>query len=74
MKASHSEYICKDTGLVVSTIHPFIGASPDGSIHCEYCGPGVLEIKCPYCVHTDESSSAPYLVNGKLFRNHMYSY
>ena len=74
MKESHRGFICKDSGLVVSTTHPFIGASPDGSIHCECCGPGVLEIKCLYCVSNDEPSSAPYLVNGKLCRNHMYFY
>ena len=74
MKESHRGFICNDSGLVVSTTHPFIGASPDGSIHCECCGPGVLEIKCPYCVCNDEPSSAPCLVNGKLCRNHMYFY
>ena len=74
MKESHRGFICKDSGLVVNTTHPFIGASPDGSIHCECCGPGMLEIKCPYCVRNDKPSSAPYLVNGKLCRNHMYFY
>ena len=74
MKASHKGFICKDSGLVVSATHPFIAASPDGSIHCECCGPGVLEIKCPYCVRNDEPSNAPYLINGKLSKNHMYFY
>ena len=74
MKASHKGFVCKDSGLVVSTTHPFIGASPDGSVHCECCGSGVLEIKCPYCIRSDEPSSAPYLVDGKLDESHMYFY
>ena len=47
MKTSHRGFVCTDSRLVISTTHPFIGASPDGNIHCECCGPGVLEIKCP---------------------------
>ena len=74
MQVSHRGFVFKDSGLVVSTNHPFIAASPDGIINCECCGPGVLEIKCPYCVRNDEPSNAPYLDNGKLGRNHMYFY
>ena len=28
--------------------YPFFGAIPDGIVNCSCCGPGVLEIKCPF--------------------------
>jgi len=30
MKDVHSGFACKESGLIVSNEHPFIGASPDG--------------------------------------------
>ncbi len=39
--------VCK-SGLVVHPSYPHMGASPDGLIRCECCGPGVLEVKCPF--------------------------
>ena len=74
MQNSHSGFVCKDSGFVISSTYPFIGASPDGVISCECCGPGVLEIKCPYCVRNDEPSSAPYLDNSRLSKSHVYFY
>ena len=76
MKDVHTGFVCKDSGLVVSSTHPFIGASPDGSIQCECCtGIGVLEVKCPYCVRDGEPSSAPYIQDdGTLTRTHTYYY
>ena len=76
MKDVHNGFVCKGSGLVVSCTHPFIGASPDGSIQCECCtGIGVLEVKCPYCVRDGEPSSAPYIQDdGTLTRTHTYYY
>ena len=37
-----------DSGLHISENWPFLGASPDGLVFCEYCGKGLCEIKCPY--------------------------
>ena len=31
-----------------SPVFPFLGASPDGTVSCECCGAGVVEIKCRY--------------------------
>lgn len=28
---------------------PYLGASPDGLVKCACCGPGLVEIKCPWC-------------------------
>ena len=41
MEFSHTASSCKESGLVVSLTHPFIGASLDGVVHCECCGHGV---------------------------------
>ena len=46
---SHSNLQIADSGLVISTNWPFIGASPDGIVGCDCHGKGVVEIKCPYC-------------------------
>ncbi|XP_022312596.2 uncharacterized protein LOC111117719 [Crassostrea virginica] len=35
-------------GLHVNPKYPFLGASADGLIHCERCGTGLVEVKCPY--------------------------
>ena len=39
--------VCK-SGLVIHPLYPYMGASPDGLIKCRCCGPGVLEVKCPF--------------------------
>lgn len=75
MKDAHCGFDFKVSGVVLSSTHPFIGASSDGVIQCECCrGAGVLEIKCPYCVCDGEPSSAPYFCNGTLLRSHKYYY
>ena len=76
MKDVHSGFVCKESGLIISITYPFIGASPDGIIQCECCtGIGVLEVKCPYCIHDVEPSSAPSIQDdGNLLKTHMCSY
>ena len=70
MKSNHTDFSCKESGLVVSLNHPFIGASPDGVVHCECCGHGVMEIKCPYCIKDEDPGTASCLLNGKLSEKH----
>ncbi len=41
------------SGLVLDPNYPFLGASPDGTIKCACCKPGVLEIKCPYSCQSE---------------------
>lgn len=48
MKANHQNLVITTSGLVISTENPMFGASPDGLVSCECCGPGCIEIKCPY--------------------------
>ena len=74
MKTTHKNFVCKQSGLVVSVIHPFIGANPDGQVECDCCGQGVLEIKCPYCIRTEDPNDASFLVNGSLSKKHAYYY
>jgi len=51
----------EDAGFRISTLHPFIGASPDAYVTCKCCDSGILEVKCPSCVNNigvEEASSA----------------
>jgi len=49
MKVEHAGLTVKESGLIVSTEHVFLGCSPDGLVHCSHCkdSMGLLEIKCP---------------------------
>lgn len=80
MRATHSSFEVKDTGLHIKTMYPYLGASPDGLITCNCCRDGVLEIKCPYSVRHLSPTSAPYLCSTstnsecRLSRTHDYYY
>ena len=80
-KVKHSELTVTDSGLVINSKWPHIGASPDGIINCNCHGKGVLEIKCPYCHRGTDIQSASddrkfclKKVNGKLFLDHAHAY
>ena len=81
MRASHSSFKVKDTGLHVNTMYPYLGASPDGLVACSCCGEGTIEIKCPYSIRHASPTCAPYLCNNgssstdfRLSRTHEYYY
>lgn len=44
----HECLIIIKSGLILHPSYPFMGATPDGIVHCACCGSGTLEIKCPY--------------------------
>ncbi len=44
----HTNFCLTESGLIVNSKFPFMGASPDGVIKCMCCGNGVLEIKWPF--------------------------
>lgn len=48
MPTCHTESGVKKSGLVIDKGCVFLGASPDGKVHCQCCRVGILEIKCPY--------------------------
>ena len=76
---AHTHFPLLDSGLVLNPEWPFLGASPDGTVHCDCCGSGVVEIKCPYCHRHDSAiENQPCLVdNGdrlQLDCSHAYYY
>ena len=36
------------SGLHIDTQHPHLGVTPDSIVSCDYCGVGLIEIKCPF--------------------------
>ena len=44
----HQQFKCTDAGLVINSLFPHLGASPDGFTECKCCGKGILELKCPF--------------------------
>ena len=80
IKARHSNFSVQSTGLHVHSAYPYLGASPDGLTHCNCCGEGLLEIKCPYSIRNALPTSAPYLLPSKdnygyrLSQTHDYFY
>ncbi|KAG0443843.1 hypothetical protein HPB47_014464 [Ixodes persulcatus] len=62
----HHNFRCEESGLHLSTEHPFLGATPDGLVSCTCCGKGVLEIKCPYRAKYCWTSEIPKLKNSCL--------
>ena len=76
---AHSHFSLLDSGLVLNPEWPFLGASPDGTVHCDCCGSGVVEIKCPYCHRHDSAleNQSCLVDNGdrlQLDRSHAYYY
>ena len=75
----HAHFSLFDSGLVLNPEWPFLGASPDGTVHCDCCGSGVVEIKCPYCHRHDSALEYQSCLvdNGdhlQLDRSHAYYY
>ena len=46
----HNSLKIAPVGLVLHHHKACFGASPDSMVECIYCGKGVLEVKCPYCL------------------------
>ena len=44
----HQSFTTRKAGLHIAQKTPFLAASPDGLVHCDCCGKGVIEIKCPF--------------------------
>ena len=54
----HQELKITPAGFVVYLNKACFGASPDSYVECLCCGPGVLEVKCPYCMRTEGFDAA----------------
>ena len=48
MKKIHRNLLVIEGGVFIDLSNPFLGASPDGLVHCLCHGKGLLEIKCPW--------------------------
>ncbi|CAN7944624.1 unnamed protein product, partial [Ixodes hexagonus] len=64
----HVEFKCDLSGVHVSSEHPFLAATPDGLVSCICCGPGLLEIKCPYKMRNDLPPAIALTKDGCLTR------
>lgn len=54
----HVELKVVPSGFVVYLDKACFGASPDSYVDCLCCGPGVLEVKCPFCMRTEGFDAA----------------
>ncbi|KAH7973736.1 hypothetical protein HPB49_004595 [Dermacentor silvarum] len=67
MQKHHLGFKCQVSGLHISIERPFLAATPHGPVHCDCCGDGLVEIKCPYSakdalVHEIPERQRSYLV------------
>ena len=46
----HNTFKCESVGLIISTTHLYLAASPDRIFTCTCHGRGVVEVKCPFVV------------------------
>ena len=73
-----------DSGFNILQSKPFIDASPDGMVACDFCGEGTLEIECPFSHRHDTielaaSSDTPFWIERTkdvymLKKSHQYHY
>lgn len=72
MKAKHAQYTLDECGLLIDPNYPLFGASPDGISHCDCCGKGCIEIKCPYSLKDDndfknlQNLKDPYIIYNEI--------
>ena len=83
MVREHDGFSVAESGLILNSDWPFLGATPDGTVNCSCCGKGVIEIKCPYNrredsiegVAPDSRSCLKVSANGtQLDTDHEYYY
>ena len=62
MSASgHKNFKTDECGPFVSPEHIYMADSPDAVVSCEYCGEGLIEIKCPLKTTHSDPQSCPLL-------------
>ena len=80
MAEHHQNFCFKTPGLILSTNHPHLGASPDGVSSCDCCGESIVEIKCPfnmkdkYIVDICNNKSFLCFENNKITLKHNHEY
>ena len=78
-KDRHQDFICSESGLVVSAETPFLGATPDGLVSCSCYGKAVLELKCPFTCKNgfegwQEDTNFPLDKDFNMKQHHLYYY
>ena len=51
LSKEHKNFKLIDCGLFLDKDLPYVGASPDRIISCDFCPQAVLEIKCPNSIN-----------------------
>ena len=79
LKKSHKNFTSTNTGLKVDRVYPYIAASPNLLVTCDYYGNGVIEIKSPESAweSVPPGEILDYLIKDvdnliRLKRNHNY--
>ena len=52
---NHNDFEINDSGLVINSMWPHLGASPDATINSTCCSKGPVEVKCSYMFITIRS-------------------
>lgn len=75
-RQKHSGLKVETCGLFVRTEYPHLGASPDGTVTCDCCGIGCIEIKCPntFCNQSLHNHSCYTSKENQLQLNTDHSY
>lgn len=81
----HDNLTMNSAGLKIKQDAQYAAATPDGIRHCDCCGTGLIEVKCPYSLRNDKDMVIDFIgkkncyisfENGsmKLNENHDYYY
>ena len=62
--SSHKNLTIRGSGLIINPNYPYIGASPDATVECNWCGISCLKIWCSYPQRGD---SIPQMLGKKLY-------
>ena len=65
-KNRHADFVVTDSGVFISTKHPYLGALPDGMVTCGCCGAGVCKIKVLLCFSVLQERGGVSCYHGKL--------
>ena len=82
MQNNHCDVSVNESGFVINSTWPHLGATPDGIVNCSCCGKGAVEIKCPFCprkedveaVATKPGSCLLTADDGTLYLDHTHQY
>lgn len=77
MAQNHVNFTMTKCGFIIQQGFHYIGATPDAMVNCDCCGKGCIEVKCPYCMRSEDISNVHlnfFDGDQKLKNNHAYYY